>query len=797
MTAQHTNASFHATGSSSRRFRPGVSLLAAASLASLMLSAAPLAAQAQVNVPLSAQQAAQVDPPGRVARLNYMDGAVSFAPGPASGGTDTNAWEQAQTNRPLTGGDRLWTDQRARSELHIGSTALRMDEQTSLDFLALDDTTTQLRLSQGTVNFRVRALFDGQRFEIDTPNLAFAVSQPGEYRIDVNPANNTTRVVVLAGAGEVYGDNGVPFTLGNRQQSSFTGTQLAQVNLPGSQLADTFDAWAADRNRQEDQSVTARYIPREVPGYAQLDTYGDWSQDASYGPVWIPRTVPANWAPYRVGHWSWIAPWGWTWIDDAPWGFAPFHYGRWAQVGPRWAWVPGRIAPRPVYAPALVAFVGGGSGGVSWNISVGGGGPRPGLGWFPLAPGEAYRPAYRASPRYVTQVNNNIVINKTVNVTNVYRYQRTPGAVTAVSAADFAQGRPVRGNAAVSAADLGRAQVVNGGRGIPQRPDVREQPRPVAGALPPAAATARPVVNLGGNRGDRGDRRGPDGRPGNPDGRDGRGENRGNAVPAPVAAAQPAPGSNSAVRPGTPATNVPSNTPINATGPNGANNPGDPRGRRDADRPGGAPNAPNATPNANGPESIGQRALREAAARDQAQKNGTPVQTRPDTRPAADNSIEQAQRAQQQLQRDQQRQQREQTRQADQQRRQSEESIGQRALRDAAARDQQTQQNQQQQQQRQQAQAQQQQAAKQQAEARHQQDQQRHEQAQQNQQAQQQQQRAQREQAQAAQRSQQQAQQAQQAEARQARGDQMRQQQERPQQERPQQPQRREAPEKP
>ena len=48
-------------------------------------------------------------------------------------------------------------------------------------------------------------------------------------------------------------------------------------------------------------------------------------------PMWMPNGVAADWAPYRYGHWVWISPWGWTWVDDASWGFAPFHYGRWVQ----------------------------------------------------------------------------------------------------------------------------------------------------------------------------------------------------------------------------------------------------------------------------------------------------------------------------------------------------------------------------------------------------------------------------------------------------------------------------------
>ena len=131
-------------------------------------------------------------------------------------------------------------------------------------------------------------------------------------------------------------------------------------------------------------------------GYEDLDDYGAWQTDPNYGAVWFPRSTPAGWAPYRYGHWESVQPWGWTWIDDEPWGFAPFHYGRWASVRGRWGWVPGEAKLRPVYAPALVAFVGGQ--GWSGSASFGSGG---GVGWVPLAPGEPFVPAYRASTAYV------------------------------------------------------------------------------------------------------------------------------------------------------------------------------------------------------------------------------------------------------------------------------------------------------------------------------------------------------------------------------------------------------------
>ena len=620
-------------------------------IAAAMLALCQLPAMAQAPF----QAAQTIDPPGRVARLNLIEGPVSFSPAPSGNESDSSAWSQAQRNRPLTAGDRLWTDRRARSELQIGSTTVRMNEQTSLDFLALDDNTTQLRLAQGTARLRVRTLYSGQHLEVDTPNLAFVISQPGDYRLDVNTATNTTRVVSQSGAGVIYGDSGTPVNLGARQQITFADTNLAPAGL-GSTSLDAFDQWAIARDQSEDRSVTARYVPRETVGYQQLDNYGDWTQDPGYGAVWLPRAVPADWAPYRLGHWDFIRPWGWTWIDDAPWGFAPFHYGRWAQIGPRWGWVPGRLAQRPVYAPALVAFVGGGSGGVSWNLSIGGG-TRPALGWFPLAPGEAFRPAYQTSTRYVTQINHNIVVSNIVNqtnVTNVYRYALTPAAVTAVSTADFARGQPVAINAALTAADLRRARLVESDRGIPQRTDTRE------------ARVAGPVPNP----------RSPDAD--NPLRAPARG---GAATPLSTAPAQTAatiasPASPPAIQPDKSAQTARRHTRFEQE-----------RQQHDAQR-----TAVTAQPLE---ESIGQRALREQAQRNAAMttaKPGTRPDTRPDTRPeaspaayrSADYSIEQARRAQQQLQREQQHQQRDLVRQQDQQRSQSEESLGQRAQRERA-----------------------------------------------------------------------------------------------------------------
>jgi hypothetical protein len=375
---------------------------------------------------------AQQDPPGRIARLNLQQGTVSFAP------AGDDSWYDAQPNRPITTGDRLWTDRNARAELYVGSAALRLDGQTHVEFSEVDDDTARITSNQGDLQLRVRDDLAGQRVEIDTGNLAVVIDAPGEYRIASDPAAGTTWVAVASGRVTLYGDNGEQQSLGARQQLTVSGRNLQTVAGAPSRTG-AFDTWVAERNRLEDQSVSARYVSREVVGYQQLDAYGDWQNDASYGDVWFPRNVDADWAPYRDGQWVNVAPWGLTWVDAAPWGFAPSHYGRWARVGPRWGWVPGRTNERPVYSPALVGFVGGGNGNGNAGVQIGNG--RNGVGWFPLAPGEQWRPGFRASERYVAQVNRAALQGRPGGQRNdFYANQQLPGAMSVLPAERFGRG---------------------------------------------------------------------------------------------------------------------------------------------------------------------------------------------------------------------------------------------------------------------------------------------------------------------------------------------------------------------
>jgi len=393
-----------------------------------------------------AQEPDAADPPDSAARLSYLQGNVSIEP------AGTEDWAAAVLNRPLTSGDKVWVDRESRAELQAGDATVHVDQSTGFSIARFDDQTLQMNVTDGTVAVNVRDLQRGESVEVDTPNATVSLVRPGQYRISVDGDGNSTRVAVRRGESEISG-NGQRFSLSDNQEGSFSGTDRLSADVHGLSPMDDFDAWSTGRDRRDERSVSSQYVAPEVVGYQDLDDYGTWGSDPDYGNVWYPTTVAVGWAPYRFGHWIWIGPWGWTWVDDAPWGYAPFHYGRWAYARSRWCWVPGPRHVRPVYAPALVAWVGGGHGGTSISVTVGGG---PGVGWFPLGPREVYVPRNRVSERYVQRVNvtnttivNNTYINNVYNnrVTNVrYVNQHAPGAVTAVSQRTFTSAQPVGRN---------------------------------------------------------------------------------------------------------------------------------------------------------------------------------------------------------------------------------------------------------------------------------------------------------------------------------------------------------------
>lgn len=359
---------------------------------------------------------AAADPPGRVGRLAEATGPVwLFSPG-------SPEWTAAPLNRPLTSGERLSTDPGVRAVVRIGSTALRVDGGTEVEFSAVEDDRIRLLVHAGSLAVSVRSPDKVDELDLRTAEGRLLLQRPGRYRID--RADGATAVTVHAGQA-LFEGHGAAQTIFPRQRAEFwmdsrLGDRMQYaVTEP---MQDAFTGWVASRDLADERGASARYVSPEMTGAEDLDRYGRWEEHPDYGALWMPApsALPPGWAPYRFGQWAWIQPWGWTWIDDAPWGFAPFHYGRWMRWREGWAWAPGRWVARPVYAPALVAWVGGSSASVS--VQIGGG---PAVGWFPLAPREVYVPWYGVTPRYVQSIN----LTHVTQIDNLNLIVTQPGAV--------------------------------------------------------------------------------------------------------------------------------------------------------------------------------------------------------------------------------------------------------------------------------------------------------------------------------------------------------------------------------
>jgi hypothetical protein len=447
------------------------------------------------------------DPPSRVARLSFFDGTVSFQPG------GQGEWGAATRNRPVTVGDKIWVDNNSRAELQAGQASIHLSTMTALSFLNLDDQTTQMRLAEGTMNFRVRELREGDVYEVDTPNVAFNITQAGAFRVEVNENGDGTRITAIRGEAEVT-TNGQTYTIHAGERGEFNGAEgNVTYFVAAAPAPDEFDRWSNDRDLRDDNSVSARYVSRDVPGYSDLDDNGTWNEEPDYGAVWYPSQVDVGWAPYSNGYWNYVGPWGWTWVGYEPWGFAPYHYGRWAFIGSRWGWCPGPYYARPIYGPAFVGFLGGGFG---FGAHFGGG-----IGWFPLGFREPFHPWYHTSAAYYRNVNfsntrfrdSRFLNNRGGNFN--YAYAHNVRAVTIASRNNFVNGQAInRGAFRANEAALRGAQVSNragvsptrqsyfgaaGVHGNISRPSAAIQNRAVMARTSPAAgASNSPVRTFGG-----------------------------------------------------------------------------------------------------------------------------------------------------------------------------------------------------------------------------------------------------------------------------------------------------------
>ncbi len=439
----------------------------------------------------AATYASWADAPSRVARLSTFAGDVQLA-------NEREDWRPISRNYAVTAGDSLWVSEGGRAELDVGPVQVWLAGGTNVSFERLDDQSLIARVSQGSLAVRIRAWEQQDAMRVLTANGEIAFLQPGFYVVNAASQYAPASLNVRSGQAEVL-TNG-PGTIVNRGDSVVLDGNGVRFDRNVGYGNNGFETWAVSRDRRNDrwESRNVGQLSPWMVGARDLDEYGSWDNDYEYGRIWYPTAVAANWAPYRNGRWSWVQPWGWTWVDDAAWGFAPFHYGRWVRVGPRWAWSPGSSVGRPVYAPALVTFFGGNGWSVSANVG-------PTYSWVPLGWNEPYVPWYTYSPTYWRQVNRPYVRNIAEEPWRPRNYVHAgvPGAITAVAGAAFIGGRPVAQNLVrnISERDIRSAPPARMGEVLPQFQPGRGNgngvgsrpvdPNPIVGRPPQLSAPVR------------------------------------------------------------------------------------------------------------------------------------------------------------------------------------------------------------------------------------------------------------------------------------------------------------------
>jgi hypothetical protein len=287
------------------------------------------------------------------ARLSYLEGDAAFR-------RSADPWTRALLNTPLAVGDTLQTGADGRIELQLapaafvrtaGHSVVVITEQTENNF--------GIDVASGTVavDWRAQGGSEPMSLLLETRHGQIGIDQPGYYRIEVTPTD--TRLAVRnGGLATVTPRTADPFDVPSEHGAGLAG-QPGAWTLASGLGTDQWDEWNRMRTDQVLSASSRQYLAEDVYGAEALDQHGTWRQHQQYGPIWYPNSVGRTWAPFSTGTWLRDPRFGWSWVDRAAWGWAPFHYGRWVNLGGRWGWAPRGRYDQVSYVPATVRFLDG------------------------------------------------------------------------------------------------------------------------------------------------------------------------------------------------------------------------------------------------------------------------------------------------------------------------------------------------------------------------------------------------------------------------------------------------------
>src|SRR6202000_1214126 len=129
---------------------------------------------------------------------------------------------------------------------------------------------------------------EGDVYEVDTPNLAFTVTQAGAFRVNVSENGDATTIVAIRGEGQVTAA-GKTYKIHNGEQAEFEGADNPQFNESAAPAPDGLDRWAAERDLRHHKHVSQKYVSPDVPGASDLDDNGTWNEKPASGNVSYPN----------------------------------------------------------------------------------------------------------------------------------------------------------------------------------------------------------------------------------------------------------------------------------------------------------------------------------------------------------------------------------------------------------------------------------------------------------------------------------------------------------------------------
>ncbi len=355
-----------------------------------------------------------------------------------------DSWVATSQQSPAGTQDVLLTGDASKAEIAFPNDQLvRLDENTEIEILKLDDEIGEFILHSGLARFYNRS--SAGKLLIETAR-GTATVEPGSA-IDVLADKKSVTVSAVYGEAIFRSYQDGAETVEVISGSTSLEFQEKYIIAGIGPIDRKWDRWCADREGvlAQNRMVRSEYLPESMQEYAYaMEPNGRWQRiyySGYYYWAWKPHSVDVGWSPYTTGYWDdWHgSP---VWIDYNPWGWATHHHGHWLNMYGAWMWTPYVHVSN---VPGVTA--------IGFNISFG----RtyrshwhPGrvrwiayndnVGWMPLAPRETYYGYRKWGPRTVVMergaslsININLsshrYINHAVIIPKNHLYQRKHGVI--------------------------------------------------------------------------------------------------------------------------------------------------------------------------------------------------------------------------------------------------------------------------------------------------------------------------------------------------------------------------------